>query len=155
MQLQVENGRVTGAICKNDQDEHVLFKASKGVILACGDYSSNQEMLDYYAPDTKGFSLFTTYRDGSALCAGMWAGAVMTPPTHTKMIHGEPSNVRLEMPFLFLDLHGERFMDESCCRMGYMNNFARPYLAKAGFQDSTAAKFFSIVPSTWEDYYDG
>ena len=100
VQLQVENGRVTGAICKNDQDEHVLFKASKGVILACGDYSSNQEMLDYYAPDTKGFSLFTTYRDGSALCAGMWAGAVMTPPTHTKMIHGEPSNVRLEMPFL-------------------------------------------------------
>ena len=31
VQLQVENGRVTGAICKNDQDEHVLFKASKEI----------------------------------------------------------------------------------------------------------------------------
>lgn len=154
VQLQQEDDRITGVICKNDRDEHLLFKAGKGVILACGDYSSNQDMLDYYAPDTKGFSLFTTFRDGSALCAGMWAGALMTPTTHTKMIHGEPAAVRLEMPFLFLDVHGDRFMDESCCRMGYMNNFARPYLAEAGFQDSTAAKFFSIVPSTWEDYFE-
>ena len=45
-------------------------------------------------------------------------------------------------------------MDETCCRMGYMNNFARPYLAKAGFTDSTAAKFFSLVPANWESYYE-
>lgn len=128
--------------------------ATKGVILACGDYSSNQEMLDYYAPDTKGFSLFTDFRDGSGLVAGMNAGAIMTPHTHTKMIHGEPAAVRLEMPFLFVDQEGNRFMDETCCRMGYMNNFARPYLAKAGFADSTAAKFFSLVPANWESYYE-
>ena len=111
-------------------------------------------MLDYYAPDTKGFSLFTDFRDGSALVAGMNAGAIMTPHTHTKMIHGEPAAVRLEMPFLFVDQEGNRFMDETCCRMGYMNNFARPYLAKAGFADSTAAKFFSLVPANWESYYE-
>ena len=58
------------------------------------------------------------------------------------------------MPFLFLDRHGNRFMDETCCRMGYMNNFARKYLAEVGFEDSTAAKFFSIVPSNWESYYE-
>lgn len=154
VQLYKEDGAVKGVICSNEAEAHVLFKATKGVILACGDYSSNQEMLDYYAPDTKGFSLFTTFRDGSALCAGMWAGAIMTPPTHTKMIHGEPAAVRLEMPFLFIDNHGRRFMDETCCRMGYMNNFARPYLAEKGFQDSTAAKFFSLVPSDWETYYE-
>lgn len=153
VQLQVENGAVTGAICKNENDEYVLFKASKGVILACGDYSSNDEMLNYYSPDTKGFSKFVEFRDGSGLCAGMWAGAIMTPTVHTKMIHGEPAAVRLEMPFLFVDGHGNRFMDESCCRMGYMNNFARPYLAETGFENSLAAKFFSIVPSNWEDYY--
>ena len=38
--------------------------------------------------------------------------------------------------------------------MGYMNNFARKYLAEVGFEDSTAAKFFSIVPSNWESYYE-
>lgn len=154
VQLYKEGDAVKGAICTNENENHILFKASKGVILACGDYSSSDEMREYYAPDTKGFSRFVDFRDGSGLCAGMWAGAVMTPTTHTKMIHGEPANVRLEMPFLFLDRHGERFMDESCCRMGYMNNFARKYLAEVGFEDSTAAKFFSIVPSNWEDYYD-
>ena len=153
VQLNVEDGKVTGVICKNADETYTLYRAAKGVILACGDYSSNREMLDYYAPDTKGFSLFTTYRDGSALCAGMWAGAQMVPHTHTKMIHGEPAAVRLEMPFLFLDPTGHRFMDETCCRMGYMNNYARPYLAKSGYEDSTFAKFFSIVPSNWEDYY--
>ena len=149
-----ESGAVTGAICEDADGAHHLFTATKGVILACGDYSSNQEMLDYYAPDTKGFSLFTDFRDGSALVAGMNAGAIMTPHTHTKMIHGEPAAVRLEMPFLFVDQEGNRFMDETCCRMGYMNNFARPYLAKAGFADSTAAKFFSLVPANWESYYE-
>ncbi len=153
VQLQSASGAVTGVICEDADGAHHLFTAAKGVILACGDYSSNTEMLEYYAPDTKGFSLFTDFRDGSALCAGMWAGAIMTPHTHTKMIHGEPAAVRLEMPFLFVDQEGNRFMDETCCRMGYMNNFARPYLAKAGFEDSTAAKFFSLVPANWEDYY--
>ncbi len=154
VQLAVEEGAVTGAVCENENGDHLLFNASKGVILACGDYSSNREMLDYYSPDTKGFELFTTFRDGSALCAGMWAGAVMTPTVHTKMIHGEPANVRLEMPFLFVDMHGNRFMDETCCRMGYMNNFARPYLAELGFENSLGAKFFSIVPGDWESHYE-
>ena len=72
-----ESGAVTGAICEDADGAHHLFTATKGVILACGDYSSNQEMLDYYAPDTKGFSLFTDFRDGSALVAGMNAGACL------------------------------------------------------------------------------
>lgn len=154
VQLYKEDKAVKGAICTDVDGNNILFKATKGVILACGDYSSNDEMRDYYAPDTKGFARFVDFRDGSGLCAGMWAGAIMTPTTHTKMIHGEPANVRLEMPFLFLDRHGNRFMDETCCRMGYMNNFARKYLAEVGFEDSTAAKFFSIVPSNWESYYE-
>ena len=154
VQLYKEGEAVKGAICTDEAGNNILFKASKGVILACGDYSSNDEMRDYYAPDTKGFSRFVDFRDGSGLCAGMWAGAIMTPTTHTKMIHGEPAAVRLEMPFLYLDRHGERFMDESCARMGYMNNFARKYLAEVNFEDSTAAKFFAIVPSNWEDYYE-
>ena len=63
------------------------------------------------------------------------------------MVHGEGAPVRFEMPFLFLDRHGERFMDEGCCRMGYLNEFSKQYLAETGFEDSTATKFFSIAPS--------
>ena len=97
VQLYKEDEAVKGAICTDVDSNNILFKATKGVILACGDYSSNDEMRDYYAPDTKGFARFVDFRDGSGLCAGMWAGAIMTPTTHTKVIHGEPANVRLEM----------------------------------------------------------
>ena len=155
VQLHKEDSRVTGAIGRNaDTDEYILAKASKGVILATGDYVGNREMLDVWAPDTKGLHQAIEFRDGSGLCAGMWAGAQMTAPCHTKMVHGEAAPVRFEMPFLFLDRHGERFMDEGCCRMGYLNEFTKGYLAEAGFEDSTAAKFFSIVPANWQDYYE-
>lgn len=78
----------------------------------------------------------------------------MCPASHTKMVHGEGPKVRFEMPYLFLDRHGKRFMDEGCCRMGYLNEFTNKYLAEVDFAESTAAKFFSIVPTNWEEHYD-
>ena len=153
VQLYKEDDRVTGVIGEGDEG-HILFKASKGVIMATGDYVGNREMLDFYAPDTKGLHQAILFRDGSGLCAAMGAGAQMCAPSHTKMVHGEGAPVRFEMPFLFLDRHGERFMDEGCCRMGYLNEFSKQYLAETGFEDSTATKFFSIVPSNWQDYYE-
>ena len=153
VQLYKEGDRVTGVIGEGDEG-HILFKASKGIIMATGDYVSNREMLDFYAPDTKGLHQAILFRDGSGLCAAMGAGAQMCAPSHTKMVHGEGAPVRFEMPFLFLDRHGERFMDEGCCRMGYLNEFSKQYLAETGFEDSTATKFFSIVPSNWQDYYE-
>lgn len=153
VQLYKEGDRVTGVVGEGDEG-HILFKASKGIIMATGDYVGNREMLDFYAPDTKGLHQAILFRDGSGLCAAMGAGAQMCAPSHTKMVHGEGAPVRFEMPFLFLDRHGERFMDEGCCRMGYLNEFSKQYLAETGFEDSTATKFFSIVPSNWQDYYE-
>ncbi len=153
-QLQVEDGAVTGVICTDADGNHLLFKASKGVIVACGDYSSNREMLDYYAPDTKGFGISTEFRNGLGMQAGMWAGAIMQPTNHTKMIHGEPAPTRFEVPTLFLNQHGERFTDETNCRMGYSNNFVRPYMAEQEFNNQFASKFWSIVPADWENYID-
>lgn len=155
VQLYKEGDRVTGVIGKTGSNGYILIKASKGVILATGDYVGNREMLDFYAPDTKGLHQAVEFRNGSGLCAGMWAGAQMTPASNTKMVHGEAAAVRFEMPFLFLDRHGKRFMDEGCCRMGYLNEFSKKYLAETNFENSTASKFFSIVPSNWQDYYEG
>lgn len=155
VQLQKDGDRVTGVICENEDGTHTLYTASKGVIIACGDYTGNQEMLDYYAPETKGYPLFTTIRDGRALCAGMHAGAVMAPVNHTMMIHGDPAFRRLEMPFLYLDTHGNRFMDESASpRMGTMHNFMKPYMEEKNYEDPTACSLFSIVPENWKDYYE-
>ncbi len=45
-------------------------------------------------------------------------------------------------------------MDEGCCRMGYLNEFTNKYLAEVDFAESTAAKFFSVVPTNWQEHYD-
>lgn len=153
IQLHKEDNRVVGAVCNDENGNTLLFKAKKGVILATGDYSYNDEMLDYYAPDTKGFIRMMPYRDGSGLCMGMWAGGIMTPVNHTKMIHGEFAPCRLEMPFLFIDYIGRRYCDEGVARMGYMNNFSRAQLAEEGFANPAAVNYFNIVPSNWKDYY--
>ena len=35
--------------------------------------------------------------------------------------------------------------------MGYLNEFTNKYLAEVDFAESTAAKFFSIVPTNWQE----
>ena len=146
---------MTGVIGTDADGNNVLLTASKGVIMCTGDYSGNKEMREYYCPDIRGFNDSVMLRDGSGYAMGMWAGAVLVPPTHTKMIHGEGSPVRLEMPFLFLDTTGHRFMDENCGgRMGYLNNYGRKYIAQTGFTNSNAAKIWSIVPNNWQDYVE-
>lgn len=155
VQLKTENGAVRGAICKKEDGTYALFNAKKGVILASGDYTSNEEMRNYYAPDIRGFVPKAYFRDGSGMCAGMHAGAIMTPVNHTKMIHGDPATTRLEMPFLFVDSHGQRFMDESCPRMGYMNSRMRKYVEQTDYRDYTAMFYFVVVPGNWRDFYEG
>lgn len=49
-----ESGRVIGVVCEED-GKNVLFNASKGVILATGDYQCDPEMVAYYCPDIKEF----------------------------------------------------------------------------------------------------
>lgn len=43
---------MTGVVCEED-GKNVLFNASKGVILATGDYQCDLEMVAYYCPDIK------------------------------------------------------------------------------------------------------
>ena len=52
MQLDREGdntGRVTGCVAKHD-GEYTLYKATKGVVLATGDFSNDKEMLAAYCP---------------------------------------------------------------------------------------------------------
>lgn len=154
VQLLKEDDRVVGAIGETKDGGHVLLRANKGVIMAAGDYVGDTEMLEFYTPDAKGLHQAVDLRNGTGLKAAMWVGAQMCPASHTKMVHGEGPKVRFEMPYLFLDRHGKRFMDEGCCRMGYLNEFTNKYLAEVDFAESTAAKFFSIVPTNWEEHYE-
>ena len=48
--VQDESGKVTGAICQNKSGEYVQYNASKGVVLATGDISYNDEYIEAFAP---------------------------------------------------------------------------------------------------------
>lgn len=152
VQLVRDGERVTGVICET-ADGHVLFNATKGIILACGDYSGNQEMRDYYVPDLRGFKTGLAFRDGMGMMMGTWAGAVLTPTNHSKMVHGGGALTRLQTPFLNLNIHGERFMNETLS-FAYLNNMVRDYLAEYDYQNSNAAKFFTIMPANWREITD-
>lgn len=149
VQLYKEGERVAGVICETEEG-NALFKASKGVILASGDCSGNQEMRDYYCPDLRGFKTMSPFRDGMGMMTGVWAGAQMTPVNHSKMVHGGGALTRLELPFLNLDIHGERFMNE-VLSFAYLNNLMRGYLEEYDFQNPMAAKFFTIMPANWAE----
>ena len=130
VQLQTsEDGAVTGVICQNADGAYELFSATRAVIMAAGDYSGNEEMRNYYCPDVRGFQLGTLVRDGSGMCMGMWAGAQMVPINHSKMVHGGGALTRVQVPFLNLNIHGERFMNEALS-FAYLNNLVRDYLAE-------------------------
>ena len=147
VQLHKEGERVDGVVCETENG-FVLFKGAKGVILASGDCSGNQEMRDYYCPDLRGFKTMSPFRDGMGMMAGIWAGAQMTPVNHSKMVHGGGALTRLELPFLNLDIHGNRFMNE-VLSFAYLNNLMRPYLEEYDFENPMAAKFFTIMPANW------
>lgn len=149
VQLYKEGERVAGVICETEEG-NALFKAAKGVILASGDCSGNQEMRDYYCPDLRGFKTMSPFRDGMGMMTGIWAGAQMTPMNHSKMVHGGGALTRLELPFLNLDIHGERFMNE-VLSFAYLNNLMRGYLEEYDFQNPMAAKFFTIMPANWAE----
>ena len=155
VQLQTaEDGSVAGVICQNADGAYVLFTAKKGVILATGDYSGNEEMRNYYCPDVRGFALGTLVRNGSGLCMGMWAGAQMVPINHSKMVHGGGALTRVQVPFLNLNIHGERFMNETLS-FAYLNNLVRDYLAEYNYENSMAAKFFTVMPANWLELAEG
>ena len=67
-----DGGKVTGVIAKG-KDGHVQFNASKGVIVACGDYQNDEEMLHYYQPDMTNFEPKQTNKTGDGHKMVVWA----------------------------------------------------------------------------------
>lgn len=82
-QLTKENGRVTGVIGKLSDGTYCRFSASKGVILAAGDYSKNEEMCKDLLAETADLvdeGDFTGHGwDGSGIRMGIWAGGRLEP----------------------------------------------------------------------------
>ncbi len=115
---------------------------------------ATRRCANYYCPDVRGFALGTLVRNGSGLCMGMWAGAQMVPINHSKMVHGGGALTRVQVPFLNLNIDGERFMNETLS-FAYLNNLVRDYLAEYNYENSMAAKFFTVMPANWLELAEG
>jgi hypothetical protein len=124
--LQNSAGEITGVIAQNADGSYTKFYAKKGVILASGDYQSNQAMCDYFLPDIKHLGRKQLDRTGDGFAMAYWAGGVIEPIGHTKMVHdfdaGPPS--MCDMPFLNVNRAGQRFVNETV-GMSEMNNYLR------------------------------
>ena len=125
-------GRIEGVVVVGLDDAYRKITASKAVVLATGDYSSNAEMMQYYVRwATRFTSIFpnvdakgnkTNTGDGQRM--GMWIGAKMEPGPHAPMTHhlGGPLGVD---GFLLVDVYGDRFMNEDVGGQWLQNQISR------------------------------
>ena len=140
-----ESGAVTGVIA-GTEGAYTQFNASKGVILATGDYQCNEEMIAYYCPDALYFPPLIVGRTGDGHRMGTWAGGHIEPLNHTKMIH----DVWMQFaPYMMVDESGERFCDEHIPWFR-INNLMRDMI-KAHKDDPENARIFSIFDSNYVD----
>ncbi|MDR2106550.1 MAG: FAD-dependent oxidoreductase, partial [Coriobacteriales bacterium] len=106
---------VTGAICEKADGSYVQYNASKGVVLATGDISYNDEMMDYFAPIgqkvmTKLNGAPGNVGDGHKL--GYWAGGAFQDGPWATMMHPQAA-AGFHGPFMFVNPEGKRFMCEA------------------------------------------
>lgn len=110
--LVKDGQKVVGVIGKNKEGQYIRFNASKGVILATGDYTNNEAMTERWCPDIAEFDKKQFGKTGDGHVMAISAGAVMEPLGHTKMMHDFDSALMFEEPFLYLNMNGERFTNE-------------------------------------------
>lgn len=124
--VQTKSGEVVGVIAKGRDGKYTKFLAKKGVILATGDYQNNEAMCNYFIPDLKHFGRKQMDRTGDGFAMAYWAGGVIEPIGHTKMLHdfdAGPASM-CDMPFLAVNREGKRFVNETV-DMSLFNNYLR------------------------------
>mgnify|MGYP001651375839 CR=1 FL=1 len=138
-----DSGRITGIIAQNMDDDHFIrYNAAKGVLLACGGYAGNPYMMQQLDPLGTSVTTACSYSPadkGYGIRAAVWAGAnldkeaapmlfdrgIVAPGVDAGYVDSEnafggkafPGTVGQynpgSQPFLKVNRHGERFMNES------------------------------------------
>ena len=109
--IQDESGRVVGVVGKT-ADGYIKFNATKGVILATGDYQNNDSMVAKFSPDLVRFSKKQFGKTGDGILMSMAIGGKLCPVMHSKQMHDFDAGPMQDEPFLALDEKGHRFMNE-------------------------------------------
>jgi succinate dehydrogenase/fumarate reductase flavoprotein subunit len=124
--VQNPAGDVLGVIAKTRDGKLTKFLAKKGVIMATGDYQNNKAMSDYFIPDLKHMGRKQMGKTGDGFAMIYWAGGVIEPIGHTKMLHDFDAGPApmCDMPFLAVNREGKRFANETV-EMSVFNNYLR------------------------------
>lgn len=115
------NGRVTGVYFADKDDNYYKVTATKGVILATGNFSSNPQMIDYYVrsaaeldptgwPEVDAKGEATNVGEGISLAA--WAGAAIDRADTMTYVCDSYGGAMGCNPFLLVDGLGNRFFNE-------------------------------------------
>lgn len=113
-----KEGRVQGVIAQDIDGNYIKFTAKKAVIMAAGDYGSNNEMVAYYCggrtyagffPNVDANGVPTNQGEGQQM--GLWAGAKIDDGPHAPMTHTLGAALGCD-PFLLLNTSGARFCNE-------------------------------------------
>ena len=121
-------GRVTGCVAQQD-GRYIRYNASKGVVLATGDFSRDKDMVAKYCPIALPFGWGGVY-DGSGLKMAMWIGAAWqkyTPNAPMLATMGDEvlpcrwwaEGALTTFPGLLVNKKGRRYSNENCT-YGYM-----------------------------------
>ena len=110
--VQEDDGTVTGAIGKQKDGSYVKLNATKGVVLAAGDYMNNESMVNRNMHDASMFPVCLVNHTGDGHILGILAGGRMAPLGHARQIHSNYIGPFMFYPFLALDVHGKRFCNE-------------------------------------------
>lgn len=122
-----DSGRVTGVISKQGET-YVRFNASKGVILATGDYAGNPDMVDKWAPLLKeaATSVYTPAgaNTGDGVNMAFWVGGSMQKGGAAAMIHPIMGGGACgTYSFLRVNKDGGRFCNEDTPLPGITNAY--------------------------------
>lgn len=157
-----ESGRATGVFAETIDGRILKIEANNGVIIACGDYSSNAEMKDYFIPEGFNFNMWGWFQtdaagelanQGSGLRMGHWAGGKIDDIPHAFVVHGFSGGLGND-PFLLVNAEGERFMNEGVTG-NYMSSTLAHVPDKLFWQifDDDYPEQVGNVPSGHEHYW--
>ena len=144
--IQDEDGTVCGAYAKTDVG-YIKVNA-KQVILTCGDYGANNEMVRYYAPEYADYGGGVDTGDGHLM--GIWAGGRMENGPHAPMAHHMGAALGVDS-YLHLNMAGKRFMDEDIPGQNLTQMLCRQPVSTDPEKAAQDIRSYQIFDSKWPE----
>ncbi len=147
--LEKEGGRVTDVIARDSQGGYVRYQAAKGVLLAAGDFSRNEDMVRDLCPEVDNLTdgrgrIVGVGQDGDGIRMGIWAGGRMDPGpiATTDGTRAGDAGAFLGTCFLRLNEYGLRYTDEGF--MGQVGSGSQGARQPAG-------KLCAVFDANWRE----